>query len=313
MKVFVAGASGALGPHAVRALVAAGHEVTAMTRTASKRRAVEQLGATPALADVLDAGAVRDRLLEAKPEVVVDLVTALPKGGPRRVRDLEPTNIVRTEGARNLMAAARAAGARRYVAESYLLIYGYGDHGGRELDEDAPPAPRRGASRAYQRPIDALATKERTTLASGLEGVVLRFASYYGPGAGTEELVRLLKGRRLPIVHSSSFTSWIQVEDAAQAVVAAVERGRPGAVYNVADDEPVTLAQFLMTLAELVGAPRPLTMPAFVLRLVIPYLTKVLVDSSFRLSNARARSELEWAPRFPTVRDGLRTVVEART
>jgi nucleoside-diphosphate-sugar epimerase len=313
MKVVVAGASGALGPHAVRALVAAGHEVTAMTRTPGKRRSLEELGATPALADVLDAGAVKDRLLETKPEVVVDLLTALPEGGPRRVGDLEATNIVRTEGARNLMAAARAAGARRYVAESYLLIYGYGDHGGRELDEDAPPAPRRGASRAYQRPIEALATKERTALSSGLEGVVLRFANFYGPGADTETLVRLLRARRLPIVRSSSFTSWIQVDDAAQAVVAAVERGRPGAVYNVADDEPVTLADFLTTLAEQARAPRPLTVPAFLLRLVIPYLTKVLVDSSFRLSNARAKSELQWSPRFPSFREGLRTVLDART
>src|SRR5205085_3537604 len=168
----------------------------------AKRRLVEELGATAALADALDAGAVRSLAVQAKPEVAVDLLTAPPKGGPRRVAELEATNEIRIEGSRNLTAAARAAGARRYVAESFFLIYGYGDHGAHPLEEDEPPPSRRGAGRAYQRPIDALAVKERTVRESGLEGVVLRFGGFYGPGAGTEGFIELLKRRRLPIVRS---------------------------------------------------------------------------------------------------------------
>jgi nucleoside-diphosphate-sugar epimerase len=312
VKVFVAGASGALGPPAVRALVAAGHDVTAMTRTPAKRRSVEELGAMPVLADALDAGAVRDRVAEAKPEVVVDLLTALPKAGPRRPSDLEATNEVRRVGSRNLTGAAKAAGARRYVAESFFLVYGYGDHGPQPLDEDAPPPPRRAVSTVYQRPIDALAAKERTALGAGLEGVVLRFGGFYGRSAGTQELIRLLKRRRLPVVRSDSVTPWVHLEDAATAVVAAVERGRPGAVYNVVDDEPVSLAKVLTALAEQTGAPPPFTVPRFVLRLAVPYLVKLFVDSSFRLSNSRAKQELGWSPRYPTIREGLGTLVEPR-
>ena len=309
----MAGASGALGPPAVRALVAAGHDVTAVTRRPAKRRLVEELGATAALADALDAGAVRSLAVQAKPEVVVDLLTALPKRGPRRVAELEATNEIRIEGSRNLTAAARAAGARRYVAESFFLIYGYGDHGAHPLEEDEPPPSRRGAGRAYQRPIDALAVKERTVRESGLQGVVLRFGGFYGPGAGTEGFIELLKRRRLPIVRSTSVTPWIHLEDAAAAVVAAVEGVRPGPVYNVVDDEAVSLAAFLTTLAELSGAPRPLTVPSFVLRLAAPYLARLFIDSSFRLSNRRAKEELGWSPFHPTIAEGLRTLVEART
>jgi len=312
VKVLVGGATGALGPHVVRALVAAGHEVTALARQPAGQRRAQELGARAATADVFDADALGAAVARAAPEVVVDLLTALPKSGPRRVADLEATNRVRTEGTRNLVAAALAAGARRYVAESFFLVYGYGDHGPEALEEDAP-APAPDPDPAYQRPVDALAEKERTVLQSGMEGIVLRFGGFYGPGAGTEDLARLLRRRRLPRVRSASVTPWVQVEDAAAAVVAAAERGRPGAVYNVVDDEPQPLAAILTTLAELAGAPRPFAVPAFVLRLAVPYLARLFVDSSYRVSNRRAKEELAWAPRFPTVREGLRTVVGPRT
>ena len=296
MRVFVGGGSGAIGVPSVRALRARGHDVTAMTRSPEKVRALESLGAEVAVVDALDGSALEKALAKARPEVVVDLLTALPKGGPRRLADLRATNRLRTEGTRNLLAAAEAAGARRYVAESFYSVYGYAIHE-TELTEDAPVATEPDEAQR------ALLTKERMVLDAPLETVVLRFAAFYGPGAGTRELAGQLRRRMLPSVRGRGVSPWVHVDDAARAVAAAVERGQ--GVYNVAGDSPLALDRFLRTLAAAAGAPAPWRAPGFVLAMAAPYLKVVLIDSSFSLSNARAKADLGWSPRFASVADGL--------
>jgi nucleoside-diphosphate-sugar epimerase len=309
MRIFVGGATGAIGAPVVRGLVGRGHEVTGTARKESSRRLLEDLGARAAALDVFDAAALRQAVAEARPEVVLDLLTALPEGGPMRARDLGPTNRVRTEGSANLLAAAIAAGTQRYVAESFFMVYGTADLGDEALTE-AMEVPIVQPGRLTAPAIRAILTKERNVLdAAGkgrIEGVVLRFAAFYGPGTGLERMVALLRRRLLPVPRRArGSTPWIQIQDAARAAVLAAERGRSGSIYNVAEDEPMALADFLGTLARSVGAPQPLRVPAFLFAVAAPYLKAVLLDTRARLSNAHARSELGWEPRFRGPAEGI--------
>jgi cation diffusion facilitator family transporter len=311
VKVLVAGATGALGVPTVRALVARGYEVIGVTRFRSNRRRLEDLGAAPMVADALDAEAIRRAVAAAAPEAVMDLLSALPRGGPGHPSDMEPTNRLRTEGTRNLLDAAIAAGVRRYVAESHFLVYGSGNLGETPLTEDLV-TPVRAPAQTLQETVEALATRERTVLgatrAGQIEGVVLRFGDPYGVGAGTEEIAGILRGRRqrLPVADSSGLgTPWVHVDEAAEAIVAALERGSAGAVYNVAEDEPISFAEFVRGLAAAVAAPPPFSVPGPVMAWVAPYIKAARVDTSVVLSNERARAELGWSPRFPGPREGL--------
>ncbi len=309
MKVLVAGAAGALGPPVVRQLLRNGHQVTGTTRSIDRKAFLQHLGAGALIVDVFDAPALERAVAEASPEVIVDLLTALPKPGPIRARELEATNRVRTEGSGNLLAAALGHGVRRYVAESFLLIYGTGRLGSEPLTEDLE-VPVGQPAVATLPAIEAIATKEKAVLAAAragrLEGIVLRFAGFYGPGAGTEELIEQLRKRRVPVAAGATgVTPWVHIEDAAAAVVAAVERGRSGSIYNVAEDESLALGDFLRCLAKAARAPAPLTVPPFVIGLVAPYLKTIMLDSQIRLSNARAKSELGWTPRFRSPLEGL--------
>ncbi|HZV50661.1 MAG TPA: NAD(P)-dependent oxidoreductase [Candidatus Dormibacteraeota bacterium] len=184
VKVFVAGASGALGIPVLRALVSHGHEVTGTTRSPDRRRRIAEAGAKPVVTDALDREAIRSAVASAAPEAVVDVLTALPRPGPRRAADLRATNQVRRQGSRNLLEAARAAGARRYVAESFFLVYGDGDHGPEPLSEEAQ-VPAREPSPPTREAVDALLAKEGAVLTAArggrIEGMVLRFGGFYGP------------------------------------------------------------------------------------------------------------------------------------
>ena len=260
----------------------------------------------------MDEDAVRAAVSRVKPDAVVDLLTALPKNGPRRASELEATNRTRIVASGNLLKAAVEAGVARYVAESFYLIYGTGNLGGRALGEDVavPIAVRYPKARPV---IEALAIKEARAVDAAREGkiqsAVLRFGGFYGFGAGLENLIEALKKRRLPAVRSQNATPWVHVEEAAEAVVAAVERAENGAIYNVAEDESRPISAVLRTLAELSGAPRPLQVPRLVLGLAAPFLKAVLVDTNVRLSNTRARRELGWTPRFRDVESGLRAIL----
>lgn len=316
MRVLVAGATGTAGIPTVRALISSGHQVIGVTRFRSNRRRLEELGAAAVVADALDAGAIHAAVVEAAPDAVIDLLSAVPRGGPGHPSDMERTNRLRDEGTRNLLAAAVAAGARRYVAESHFLVYGSGDLGEAPLTEDVS-RPVRPPARALTEIVEALSTRERTVLEATregrIEGVVLRFGDYYGLGAGTEEIARVLRLRRqrLPVADSHGGTPWLHLDEAADAIVAALERGRPGAVYNVAEDESVSFAELVRGLARALGAPAPFKVNGTVMGWVAPYVKAVHVDSSVRLSNQRTRTELGWTPRFRSPLEGVEPVAAA--
>jgi nucleoside-diphosphate-sugar epimerase len=306
MKVFVAGASGAIGRPLVRQLVAAGHEVTGMTRREENAEAIRAAGAAAVVRDVFDATALESAVREAAPEVVIHELTSLPhRLDPKSKDALVPTNRLRSEGTRNLIAAAKAAGARRLIAESVAFFYV--PKGDWVKDEDAPafadvPGPFGEAGRA-------LADLERqVTGTDGLEGIVLRYGWLYGPGtyygregSATEDFGK----RRMPVVGKGDGTfSFIHVEDAAAATVAAVERGAPG-IYNVVDDEPAQGCDWIPYVADVVDAKKPRRVPVWLARLVAGAAAVEMATDLRGASNAKAKRELGWQPRYPSWREGF--------
>jgi 2-alkyl-3-oxoalkanoate reductase len=308
MRVFVAGASGAIGRPLVRQLLAAGHEVTGMTRREEAAAQIRDAGASAVVRDAFDAEALEAALREASPEVVVHALTALPpridykgKGDP-----LEATNRVRTEGTANLIAATQAAGARRLIAESVAFFYA--PEGDWVKEEDAPlffdvPAP-------FGNAVKALADMERqVTGAEGIDALVLRYGWLYGPGtyfdrngSQTEDVLK----RRAPLVGKGTGTfSFLQVEDAASATAAAVERGAPG-VYNVVDDEPAPYRVWLPVFAEEIGAKPPRSVPTWLARLIAGPAAEAMSIDLRGASNAKAKRELGWQPRYASWRQGFR-------
>ena len=298
MNVFIAGGTGAVGVPLIRQLVAEGHQVTASTRSESKAGAIRALGATPVIVDALDAEALRRVVVAAHPTHVVHQLTALPKGGPRSARDLEATNRLRDEGTRNLIAAAIAAGARRIVGGSFALIGAPGPN----VPNDVRPATE--AVRSMESQIlDA-------SRSGKIEGVVLRYGLFYGPeAASTVEMIAMAKRRLLPAIRDDrSLLPCIHVDDAASATVAALDRAPAGTTYDIVDDQPVSFSEIVRALAESAGAPKPIAVPSWIPRLFAPYMAR-MIALQLPLSNARARAEMDWRPRYSTMREGLRQAV----
>lgn len=295
MRIFVAGASGTIGVPLVRALVAAGHQVTAMTRTPQKVAMLEALGATPVVADAFDAVALHRALVDAKPTHVMHQLTALPKSGPKRVADLALTNRLRDEGTRNLLAAAIAAGAKRFIGGSFALIGG----------KSGGPA-----SRGVDAAGDAVRSMESQILDASrsgkIEGIVLRYGGFYGPGNPmTDDLLdRIRRGRLFTIRNDRGLLPFVHRADAVSATVAALDHGRPGSVYDIVDDRAISFSEMALTAAELMGAPRPRAIPLWIPKLLMPFFAR-FIAARVPLSNAKARAELGWRPAYPTVRDGL--------
>lgn len=307
--MLLAGASGAIGIPLTRQLISAGHRVVGVIRTPSNREKLRALGAEPLVADAMD----RDALLRAidglEAVAVINQLTALKNASPR-VRADDPTNALRIRGTANLLDAARLVGARRFLAQSLIFGYGYGDHGMRELTEDDPFGRPQGG---YCDPLIAglLSAERQGFSAEGMESIALRYGLFYGPNTFSDLFVGLMRKRRLAIPRGGGGSvNWVHVEDAAAATVAALERGRSGQAYNVVDDEPVNWRDFTWTLAEAFGTPRPLELPRWALRLVAPYLA-FMMTSTLRVSNARARRELDWTPSTPTYRDGIQLMKAA--
>ncbi|HEX4463788.1 MAG TPA: NAD(P)-dependent oxidoreductase [Solirubrobacterales bacterium] len=307
MKVFVAGASGAIGRQLVPQLLAAGHEVTGMTRREENAEAIRAAGAKAVVCDVFDTVALESAVGEAAPEAVVHELTALPPRLDPKAKDnpLAPTNRLRVEGTRNLIAAAKAAGARRLIAESVAFFYV--PEGDWVKGEDAPAFAE--APGPFGEAAKALADLERqVTGTEGLEGVVLRYGWLYGPGtyydrdgSQTEDFHK----RRMPIVGKGTGTfSFIQVEDAASAAVAAVERGAPG-IYNVVDDEPAPLSDWAPAFAGAVGAKKPLRVPVWLARLLAGSAAVEMTTAQRGAANAKAKRELGWQPHYPSWRRGF--------
>jgi 2-alkyl-3-oxoalkanoate reductase len=306
MRVFVAGASGAIGRPLVPRLIAAGHEVTGTTRSEASAEQIRAAGATPAVVDALDADALREAVERAAPEVVVHELTALPERFNPRKRGLyDATNRIRREGTRNLLDATRAAGARRFVCQSIAFAYAPAAEP-EVMDEEAPlnldaPPP-------FSEGMRVIAEMERAVLDAELEGLVLRYGWFYGPGTYYGEggsMAADVRKRRFPVVGSGSgLFSFIHTDDAADATVAAVERGAPG-VYNVVDDEPAALRDWVPAYAEALGAPPPRRVPVWLARLVAGKMASSM-NAQPGASNAKAKRELGWEPRWSSWREGFR-------
>jgi 2-alkyl-3-oxoalkanoate reductase len=304
MRVFLAGATGAIGRRLVPQLVAAGHEVTATTTTARKVDLLRELGATPVVVDGLDAVAVGEAVARARPDAIVHQMTALD-GAPdlrRFDRTFAKTNELRTKGTENLLDAARAAGVERFVAQSYAGWPSAGNGAalvteGEPLDPDPLPGQRETHA--------AIRFLEEAVTQAPLTGIVLRYGSFYGPGA-SDEMVEIVRRRRLPVVgDGGGVWSWIHVDDAASATVAALERGAPG-IYNVVDDEPAPVREWAPALAAAVGAKPPRRVPVWLGRLAAGEVGVRMMTEIRGVSNAKARAELDWVPRWRSWREGFR-------
>ena len=303
MRVFLAGATGALGRTLVPQLISAGHQVTGTTRSKGKFNQIRAWGADPVLVDGLDAAAVGEAVAAAEPNAIIHQMTALSGSSDLRRfdRTFAVTNELRTVGTDNLLAAARATGVRRFVAQSFT---GWPNErtGGPIKTEDDPLDPN--PPKWQRRSLAAIEYVERSVLAAPLDGIVLRYGMFYGPGA-SDELIALVRKRRMPIVgDGGGIWSMIHIDDAASATVAALSAGQ--GVYNIVDDEPATSAVVLTTLAEIVEAKRPRHLPVWLARLAagevgVSYLTNIRGSS-----NAKAKRELDWQPHWVTWREGFR-------
>jgi nucleoside-diphosphate-sugar epimerase len=307
MKVFVAGATGAMGRQLVPRLVAAGHEVVGMTRSESKQAALYDLGAAPALADALDVDQVAGAVGKARPEVIVHQLTAIRTLDMRHFdRDFALTNRLRTEGTDHLLSAGRAVGVRRFVAQSYTS-WPYARTDGLIKSEDDPldPAP----AREMRESLAAIRHLEAAVAgADWTEGIVLRYGAFYGPGTSMSpggEQFEMIRKRKFPVVgNGAGVWSFIHIADAAEATVAAIERGQRG-IYNIVDDDPAPVADWLPALAEKLGAAKPWRVPKFVGRLLAGEAGAVMMTEVRGASNAKAKRELGWQPRHPSWRQGL--------
>ena len=310
MKVFVAGATGAIGLPLVQALVARKHQVTGLTRSAEKRRTLEQLGAAAAVADALDAAGLEQAVRAASPDCVFHLLTAIPKNTLLRASHMKQTNVLRTTGTANLLKASVAAGVKRIVAESMVFAYGYGDHGAAAKTEKDVLQQREPES-SLQETVDALRSLEVQLLTANkqrlIESIVLRYGFFYGAGP-SEYIVKMLRRRMLPKANGArGMAPWIHIDDAVSASVEAMERGHAGEIYNIVDDEPVGMNEWLTYAALSLKAKPPFSIPLWLLRLVSPYLATVF-DTRLAVSNRKAKDELDWRLQYPNYRDGLREV-----
>ena len=299
MRVFVAGATGVIGSPLVPQLLQAGHEVTAMTRSVLRAEQLKAVGADPVVCDVFDADGVRAAMADASPDAVIHQLTSLPP----RLDFADPSvfdanNLVRIEGTRNLVDAALATGARRVVAQSIAFVYA--PTGDRIKDEDAPLFTD--AAPPFGGVVAAVAELERlVTSSAGIDGLVLRYGLLYGPGTAHDRrgsTAADIIAARVPLVEGATgMYSWLHVEDAASAAVAALQRGAPG-IYNVVDDEPAPQPEWLPALARALRADPP----AAAQELPPPYAPEMSMHGA---SNAKVKRELGWRPRYASWREGF--------
>jgi nucleoside-diphosphate-sugar epimerase len=289
MKVFVAGGSGALGQPLIRQLLRAGQEVVGLTR--NRPELIAGLGATPAVANAFDAEELAAVVKEASPDAVVHALTRIPHTPlvtPGRLRE---NDRLRIDGTRNLLSAAQAVGARRLVSESITFAFkGRSEDKMKPLEGQGP----------FQRSVNAAVSLEAQTREFG--GIVLRYGYFYGPRTSiTDELPRLLRRRMLPVIgRGTAWWSFIHVEDAASATIAALNSGKPGETYNVCDDEPILAVEALRYIAQVSRARRPFHLPN-----VGPAFVRFYFNEQTGANNDKAKRELGWTPRFPSLKEGF--------
>jgi nucleoside-diphosphate-sugar epimerase len=301
MRVIVAGATGTLGVPIVQHLIAAGHSVSGITRTKEGAGRLERLGANVITADVMDRAGLLKSVIGIEADAMLHELTALKKA-PARHSAMAETDALRIEGTANLLQAARSVGATRFVTQSIVFGYGYHDHGAQVLTEESP------FGRTVGSPFDAhiaaiVSTEQQAFDAEGIDGIALRYGLLYGEDI--DNVVRMLRKRSLPVAIHGGALAFVHHQDAAAATVAALERGRDGLAYNVVDDTPATFRELITAIAENRNAPRPLVLPRWLLTLAAPYGGVVLSGVSMLVSNAKAKQELDWAPRYRSFRDGI--------
>jgi len=306
MKIFIAGAAGAIGRQLVPLLVRAGHEVAGMTRSEPKGKALRELGATPVIADALNPDQIAQAVANAAPEVIIHELTAIGSLDLRHFdRDFALTNRLRTEGTDNLLSAGRTVGAKRFIAQSYWGFYAR--TGGPVKGEDEPLD--RKPARETRETLNAIRhLEDAVTGADWTEGIVLRYGGFYGPGTslapGGEQL-EMVRKRKFPLVgNARGMWSFIHVADAAEATVAAIEHGHRG-IYNIVDDDPAPVAEWLPALANTLGARKPMRVPKFIGRLFAGEAGVVMMTDTRAASNAKAKRELGWRPDHPSWREGF--------
>jgi len=307
MRVFVAGASGAIGRQLVPRLVAGGHEVHGMTRSKSKQGLLSELGAIPVVADALDPDQVAEAVGTARPDVIVHQLTALTGVERYSERNAAETNRLRTEGTDNLLSAGQAVGVQRFVAQGVAGFGAYARSGGPVKTEDDPldptPVPEMRGTLAALRHLEAAVIGARWT-----QGIVLRYGVFYGPGtslAHGQEQFELIRRRKFPVVgDGAGVWSFVHIADAAEATVAAIEHGSRG-VYNVVDDDPAPVAEWLPALARELGAKQPMRVPRLLGRLFAGEAGVMMMTAVRGASNAKAKRELGWRPGHPSWRRGF--------
>jgi nucleoside-diphosphate-sugar epimerase len=305
MRVFVAGGTGVIGRRLVPQLVARGHQVTGTTTSAAKLRLLEQLGAEGIVMDGLDATSVSEAVTAARPDAIVHQMTSLSvaHNGKPNFRHPErltaTTNRLRTEGVDHLLAAAEATGVSHVVAQSVATWTEIGD-GGRVSEED--PLPSEEVGPKMRAAAEALRHVEDVVVKAG--GTALRYGGFYGPGS-TDDLVELVRKRLFPLVgRGTGYFNWVHLDDAASATVLAVEQQATG-VFNIVDDEPAQVREWLPYLAESAGARRPMRLPKWVAQLLAEEMVKIVTEGR-AFSNAKAKRELGWELRYPSWRQGFK-------
>jgi nucleoside-diphosphate-sugar epimerase len=306
MRVFVAGATGAIGKQLVPRLVQAGHEVHGMTRSKSKQAMVRELGAVPAVADALDPDQVAEAVGRVRPDVIVHQLTAIGGLDMRHFdRDFALTNRLRTEGTDHLLSAGQAVGVRRFIAQSYFAQYARTGAAVKSEEDpfDSSPAKEMRETAAAIRHVEDAVLAARWT-----EGVVLRYGAFYGPGTSLwpgGEQSEMIRKRKFPLVgDAGGVWSFIHIADAAEATAAAIELGNRG-IYNIVDDDPAPVAEWLPALAGKLGAKKPMRVPRLVGRLFAGEAGVVMMTEIRGASNAKAKRELAWQPAHPSWREGF--------
>jgi nucleoside-diphosphate-sugar epimerase len=309
MRILVAGATGAMGKQLLPRLVADGHSVVGITRSEAKLGLIREMGASGVVADVLDPDQVARVVAEAEPEVIIHQLTALDRPFNTRHfdRTFHETNRLRTEATDYLLAAGRAVGVKRFIAQSYAG-WPFERAGGAVKSEDDPldPAP----PKAMRESFEAIMHVERAVTGAGwTEGIVLRYGGFYGPGTGLSAeggaQAELLRERKFPVVgDGGGVWSFVQIEDAAEATVAAVKHGRRG-IYNIVDDDPAPVAEWLPAAAKAVGAPKPRHVPRWVGRMLAGEVGAIMMTEVRGASNEKAKRELGWRPRHASWREGF--------
>lgn len=302
MRVIVAGATGTLGMTLTTQLIAAGHSVIGLCHRHEGASRLTAVGAEPVVADLLDEQGLLAALAGRTADAVIHQATALSRTPITHSR-LDATNTLRDIGTSHLLRAAAAVGARRFLTQSFFLGYGYRDHGTEPVTEDHLFGRPDGSP--FDRHLRSMRSNEdQVFAAAGIEGIALRYGLFYGPEPTTLRFAALTRARRLPVPVPAGVTSPIHITDAAAATVAALDFGRSGEAYNVADDCPLGFDDNIRAIAQAAGAPEPRRIPGWLLR-ATPYLHGLMVGTSIRLSNEKAKRELGWQPRYASCHEGL--------